>query len=190
MMGQRDFMFRQEASKPQAVRATLGRFWRYFSAYRHVLLVVALLVVVSTYLQVTIPDLIGQTVDCYLTPATQAAFARSSGVPGAAATAGPAASAATNCWYTTVNPQATTADYLAGLGRLILLITALFVATSALTGLQFYLMTYTGQRVLRSVRIDVFKHIQRLSLGYFTRHEAGDVMSRITNDADTIQQAI
>src|SRR5215218_9224760 len=82
MMGQRDAMFRQEASKPQAVRATLGRFWRYFSAYRHVLLVVALLVVVSTYLQVTIPDLIGQAVDCYLTPATQAALARGSGIPG------------------------------------------------------------------------------------------------------------
>jgi ATP-binding cassette, subfamily B, multidrug efflux pump len=36
----------------------------------------------------------------------------------------------------------------------------------------------------------VFEQIHRLSLGYFTKHEAGDVMSRITNDANTIQQAI
>src|SRR5262249_48873663 len=32
--------------------------------------------------------------------------------------------------------------------------------------------------------------IQELSLGYYTKHEAGDVMSRITNDADSIQQAV
>src|SRR5919204_1177209 len=59
-----------------------------------------------------------------------------------------------------------------------------------LTGLQFFLMTYTGQNVLRSMRVEVFAHIQRLSLSYYSKHEAGDVMSRITNDADTIQQAI
>src|SRR5438105_12551330 len=152
MMGQRDFMFRQEASKPQAVRATLGRFWRYFRAYRHVLLVVALLVVVSTYLQVTIPDLIGQTVDCYLTPATQAAFARSSGVPGAAATAGPAASAATNCWYTTVNPQATTADYLAGLGGLLLLRAQHLVGATMSLGLIVAFIAYTQRFNQRAMR--------------------------------------
>ena len=36
----------------------------------------------------------------------------------------------------------------------------------------------------------MFAHIHRLSLGYYSKHEAGDVMSRITNDADTIQQAL
>src|SRR6185295_4763534 len=49
---------------------------------------------------------------------------------------------------------------------------------------------YAGQSVLRALRVDVFAHIQRLSLGYYSKHEAGDVMGRITNDADTIQQAI
>jgi ATP-binding cassette, subfamily B, multidrug efflux pump len=186
MMGQRDFAFRQETSKPQAVSKTLARFWQYFKAYRLVLLTVAALVIFSTYLQVTIPDLIGQAVDCYLTPATEAALARS-GVPGvpAAASAG-----ATNCWYATLSPQATTGDYLAGLGGIILLITGMFVVSSVLTGLQFYLMTYAGQGVLRTLRVAVFEQIHRLSLGYFTKHEAGDVMSRITNDANTIQQAI
>ena len=51
-------------------------------------------------------------------------------------------------------------------------------------------MTYAGQSVLRALRVEVFAHIHRLSLGYYSKHEAGDVMSRITNDADTIQQAI
>src|SRR3981081_249794 len=40
------------------------------------------------------------------------------------------------------------------------------------------------------MRVEVFAHIHRLSVGYFTKHEAGDVMSRITNDADTIQQVL
>jgi ATP-binding cassette subfamily B protein len=54
----------------------------------------------------------------------------------------------------------------------------------------FYMMTYAGQNVLRNIRVEVFRHIHRLSVGYFTKHEAGDVMSRITNDADTIQQVL
>ena len=62
--------------------------------------------------------------------------------------------------------------------------------SAVLTGLQFYCMTYMGQNVLRTLREQVFAHIHRLSLGYYSKHEAGDVMSRITNDADTIQQAI
>ncbi|MEP7200337.1 MAG: ABC transporter ATP-binding protein, partial [Chloroflexota bacterium] len=87
-------------------------------------------------------------------------------------------------------PQATTTDFIAGLGGLVLLIVGLQVVSAVLTGVQFYLMTYAGQNALRTIRVDVFKHIHRLSLAYFTKHEAGDVMSRLTNDADTIQQAL
>ncbi|HET6343955.1 MAG TPA: ABC transporter ATP-binding protein, partial [Myxococcota bacterium] len=56
--------------------------------------------------------------------------------------------------------------------------------------LQFFLMTWAGQRVLRALRTQLFRHLHRLSLGYFARNEAGGVMSRITNDIDTMQQAI
>jgi ATP-binding cassette, subfamily B, multidrug efflux pump len=166
MIGQRDWLFQQEARKPRAVGETLNRFWKYFRRYTPVLVLVAVLVVTGTFLQVSIPNLTGQAVDCYLAP-------------------NPA-----GCWYTTANPQATAADNIAGLGGLILLMAGMYVASSLLTGAQFYLMTYAGQNVLRALRVEVFGHIQRLSLGYYTRHEAGDVMSRITNDADTIQQAI
>src|SRR5207248_11259064 len=53
-----------------------------------------------------------------------------------------------------------------------------------------YLVGYTGEHVLRTVREQMCAQIHRLSWGYYSKHEAGDVMSRITNDADTIQQAI
>jgi ATP-binding cassette, subfamily B, multidrug efflux pump len=175
MLGQRDWVFQQEARKPKAVGETLARFWTYFRGYAHILAFVGVLVVVSTYLQVAIPNLMGQAVDCFLAPAGQGAVASTS---------------AANCWYTTLPPQATADDYIRGLGGLALLITAMFVASSLLTGLQFFLMTYAGQNVLRTLRNEVFAHIHRLSLGYYSTHEAGDVMSRITNDADTVQQAI
>ncbi len=166
MFGRQDWIFQQEARKPRAVGETLGRFWTYFRPYAPVLIVVAVLIVASTFLQVTIPSLMGQAVDCYLVPSRA------------------------TCWYTAVNPQATATQNAAGLGGLVLLMTALYIASSLLTGLQFYFMTYAGQKLLRAVRMEVFAHIQRLSLSYYSKHEAGDVMSRITNDADTIQQAI
>ena len=40
------------------------------------------------------------------------------------------------------------------------------------------------------MRIEIFKHIHRLSLSYYAKNEAGDVMSRLTNDMDTLQQAL
>ena len=176
-------MLERETSKPTAVRATLARFWHYFGPYRLILVAVAVLVVVSTYMQVEIPNLLGQAVDCYLTPATQHAF-------GPPAAGGVTAAANTGCWYTNLPATATTDQYIAGLGGLVLLTLGLYVGGALLGGLTFYLMTYAGQHVLRNMRVAVFQHIHRLSIGYFTKHETGDVMSRITNDADTIQQVL
>jgi ATP-binding cassette subfamily B protein len=179
-------MLEQETSKPKAVRATLMRFWHYFSNYKLILLGVAALVIITTYGQVLVPDLLGQAVDCYIIPATQQTFR----AEGAGGFGGAPAAVSTNCWYGTVPANATAQNYIDGLGGLVLLTIGLFVATSLLTGLMFFLMSYTGQHVLRNLRVQVFRHIHRLSIGYFTKHEAGDVMSRITNDADTIQQVL
>ena len=185
MMGRHGQMLQSEARKPVAASRTLARFWVYFKRYWYVLLAVLVLIVSSTYMQVLTPNLTGQVVDCYLTPATEKLFGatQSSNLPGTSPLT------TTNCWYAQISPQATMQDLLTGLGGLILLIAGLFVASAVLTGLQFYLMTYAGQKVLRDLRVAIFDHIHRLSLGYFTKHEAGDVMSRLTNDAATIQQA-
>ena len=183
-MGGPGMMLQRETTKPTAVSTTLRRFWHYFSRYKLMLLIVAVLVVTSTYVQVRVPDLLGQAVDCYLTPATTQAFSG-----GLSAAAAPTA-ASTNCWYAHLPANPTSSDYIAGLGGLVLFIVGLYAVGSVLTGLTFFLMTYTGQNVLRRMRIEIFHHIHRLSVGYFTKHEAGDVMSRITNDADTIQQVL
>lgn len=179
MMGGRDALLQRETMKPKSVGATLLRFWEYFRKYWYILIAVLVLVIVSTLFQVFIPLLTGQAVNCFLAPASQQALGTAV-VP----------NIGQGCWYATINQQWTTSDYIAGLGGLVLIMVALFVASSVLTGAMFFLMTYAGQNVLKQMRLDVFEHIQRLSLGYYTKHEAGDVMSRITNDADSIQQAI
>ena len=51
-------------------------------------------------------------------------------------------------------------------------------------------MTFAGQKVLRTMRDAGVRAHPAPVAGYYSKHEAGDVMSRITNDADTIQQAI
>ncbi len=57
-----------ETSKARSVRTTLRRLWAYFRKYLLILILVTVALLASTYMQVLIPDLIGQAVDCYLGP--------------------------------------------------------------------------------------------------------------------------
>ncbi|HRE28873.1 MAG TPA: ABC transporter ATP-binding protein [Anaerolineales bacterium] len=203
--------FSQDQLKPRNLSYTLGRFLEYFGHEWPLLVLVAFLVVAATWTQVTNPELTGQVVDCYITPALGAGG-------GGSVSAGPAGAEPTlaeNCWLpsdrangdvtqdalraliylgatppTTADMLAFTADErIAGLARVIGAVLALFVAGALLTGSSFFVMSWAGQRVLRDLRIDLFKHMHRLSLGYYTEHEAGDLMGRITNDSSAIEQA-
>ncbi|TAK10873.1 MAG: ABC transporter ATP-binding protein [Anaerolineae bacterium] len=195
-------LMEQGTLKPVSVAKTLSRFGKYFKPYWLALAFVALLVIITTWAQVTAPDVIGQVVDCYLNPVTTNSFA---------GLAPDAEVAESNCWMAgepkglsqriilgllTAGdfPQPTEglddAARLAGLGRVIAIVVGLYFITSVLTGLTFFLMSWSGQHVLRTLRVEVFEHLHRLSLGYYGEHEAGDLMSRITNDTETIQQAI
>ena len=51
-------------------------------------------------------------------------------------------------------------------------------------------MSWVGNHVLRKLRDDLFRQIHRLSLNYYAEHEAGAIMSRLTNYTDTIQQVM
>src|SRR5262249_52757445 len=56
------------------------------------------------------------------------------------------------------------------------------VATGALGVWQTLLSNQVGQRVMHDLRTAVFRHLQRLSLAFFTRTRTGEVQSRISND--------
>ena len=52
------------------------------------------------------------------------------------------------------------------------------------------LMVITAQKVVSEIRRDLFAHVQKLPLKYFDAHTHGDLMSRFTNDVDTVQEAL
>ena len=175
-------MMSQDAIKPKNTGATLARFAGYFKPYWAIMLLVAILIVVSTWAQVKVPQLTGQAVDCYLVPVAQPALGNFLG-------ASLSQSSSTGCTYASGTATMTNQQKMIGLVGIILRITVLFVLSSVLTGLQFYLMTWAGQHALKQIRVDLFKHLHDLSMKFYSEHEAGDLMSRITNDSDTIQQA-
>jgi ATP-binding cassette subfamily B multidrug efflux pump len=174
-------LFEVEALKPKSVRSTLTRLWKEFQGRHLVLFVVMLLGLFSTWTYVKTPDLIGQAVDRYLTP-----YAEQS-ISGAYQAAQPpqANSAPAN----TTQPLSRS-EALSGVRDIIVLLVALFVTGAVATGFQFYLMRWAGLYVLNDLRIKIFGHIHRLSLSYYAKNEAGDIMSRLTNDMDTLQQAM
>ncbi|MEU0946609.1 ABC transporter ATP-binding protein [Streptomyces canus] len=47
--------------------------------------------------------------------------------------------------------------------------------------------TWVGERFLLALRADVFRHVQRLSLGFFERRRLGDVLARVTGDVDAVE---
>ena len=51
---------------------------------------------------------------------------------------------------------------------------------------QIYMMSAVGQKVLSDMRLDIFRKVERLSLQYVEDKEAGDLMSRLVNDIDAI----
>ena len=55
---------------------------------------------------------------------------------------------------------------------------------------QTYLTSWVGERVLADLRLRVFRHLQRLSLGYFERNRTGAIISRLTNDVEALDQLV
>jgi ATP-binding cassette subfamily B protein len=79
---------------------------------------------------------------------------------------------------------------LAGLwGVVALMLGAYTLAWLAQFG-QSYQMASVTQRVLRSLRRDLFDRLQSLSLRYFDAHPVGELMSRLTNDVDALQRVL
>jgi ATP-binding cassette subfamily B protein len=69
-------------------------------------------------------------------------------------------------------------------------IIAIAIATGVLGVIQTLLSNQVGQRVMHDLRASVFRHLQRLSLAFFTRTRTGEVQSRISNDIGGVQNVV
>lgn len=73
---------------------------------------------------------------------------------------------------------------------IILLLLALYAVSTVFSYLQGWIMTDITQKVTYTLRRDISKKINRLPLSYFDKRTYGEVLSRVTNDVDTISQTL
>ena len=79
---------------------------------------------------------------------------------------------------------------LEGLNRIMLILLGAYVAAWLTQAAQFMFTINVGQDVLYAMRDQIFEHFQALSLRFFDEREAGDLMSRLTNDTDAINRTL
>jgi ATP-binding cassette subfamily B protein len=68
------------------------------------------------------------------------------------------------------------------------LVSALVYAVASYA--QTYLVGWVGQRALQDLRLQLFAHLQRLSIGFYSRNRAGVIISRLTNDVEALDQLV
>src|SRR5690606_739592 len=64
------------------------------------------------------------------------------------------------------------------------------VVSSVLGVIQTWMSTTVGQRIMHSLRTDLFSHLQKQSLDFFTRTRGGEVQSRLTHDISGLQGVV
>jgi ATP-binding cassette subfamily B multidrug efflux pump len=162
----------REVSKPTDVGQTLRRLGEYFRPFWGLLAGAAVLIVLTTLLRLSGPYLTGVAVDQFIAPGEQPPPA----------------------WLDRLllalspveGPQ--NISRTKGLNVTMLILLGAYLMNWIATSNQFYLMTVVSQRVLLHMRTQIFERIQTLSLSFFDQREAGDLMSRLVNDTQVINQ--
>jgi len=78
----------------------------------------------------------------------------------------------------------------AGLVGLCILMLLSYLLYNLFNAAANWIMARISQRALKNLRSDLFGHLQQLSIRFFDTHSAGELMSRLTNDIDAINQAV
>ena len=76
------------------------------------------------------------------------------------------------------------------IGKILAFTLAIYLASSAFSFIQGWLMTGISQKICFRLRADISKKIDRMPMKYFESHTVGEVLSRITNDIDTLGQGL
>jgi ATP-binding cassette, subfamily B, multidrug efflux pump len=79
---------------------------------------------------------------------------------------------------------------VSGTIRMIIMLIGIYVGTSLITWMQAYMMVNISLNTIQTLREDLFRKLQTLSLNFFDRHKHGDLMSRFTNDLEQLNQAL
>ena len=76
------------------------------------------------------------------------------------------------------------------LNRIVVVFVLAAIVSWGASSAQTYLTGWVGQRALQDLRVQLFRHLQSLSLGFYSRVRAGVVISRITNDVEALNSLV
>jgi len=154
----------QEKERADDAVGTLRRLLRYFRPYGLALALVGALLIVGSAVEVGGPYLLQVAVDQFIVPV---------GTP-------------PPFWLAWLIPSGISP--LPGLARLVLFILGIYVLRWLTMSSQSLTMNIVGQKVLLKMRTEILARIHGLSLKFFDEREAGDLMSRLVNDTQVINQ--
>jgi ATP-binding cassette subfamily B protein len=73
-----------------------------------------------------------------------------------------------------------------GISQLAVIFMAALLSAYLFEFIQTYLMQWTGQKIMFDLRRDIFRHMQRMHVGFFDTHSVGRLVTRLTSDVDAI----
>ncbi len=79
-------------------------------------------------------------------------------------------------------------DPYQGITRLAVIYLCALISAYLFQFIQTYLMQWTGQKLMFDLRRDIFRHMQRMHIGFFDAHPVGRLVTRITSDVDAINE--
>lgn len=147
-------------AKARDFRGTMGKLINYLSVYKWSIIIVLIFAVASTIFTIVGPKILGQ--------ATTVLF---EGVIGQIAGTG----AGIDFTY---------------IGNIILLLLGLYLLSALFSYIQGWVMAGVSMKVTYRLRDDIAQKINRLPLNYYDKTNQGEVLSRVTNDVDTISQTL
>ncbi len=147
--------------KPKSFRRTFRTFMTYARPYRIHLILVLLFSVISTAFAIVGPKLLGWAA----TRLFEGVIAKATGVPGAAIDFG----------------------YI---GRIALILLGLYLLSALFNYAQGFIMSNVATKITYAFRREIAEKINRLPLGHFDRQTHGEVLSRVTNDVDTVNTTL
>ncbi|MEW9110095.1 MAG: ABC transporter ATP-binding protein [Cytobacillus gottheilii] len=143
--------------KVKDFKGTLFRLLSYLKPQRKQLLIVFIAAILSTVFMIVGPKIMGNAI----TELFEGIYGKLSGVPGAAVDFG-------------------------AIGQMLLLLAGLYVISSLFTFVQQYVMSSVAQLTVYRLREDINEKLEKLPLQYFDGRPKGEILSRVTNDIDTI----
>jgi ATP-binding cassette subfamily B multidrug efflux pump len=149
------------AEKPKDFAGTLKRLLVYFRPYRNALIVILVCAVLGTAFNIAGPKIMGQ-VTTKLFEGIIAKFAAAR-----------------------LGQPAPSIDFVF-IGRVILLLIGLYLVSALFNYIQQYQMAGLSQKIVFDMRSDINDKLSRLPLKFFDSRTHGEIMSRVTNDIDTV----